>query len=97
MLTADLPPAVDGAMQACWHMVSVMLVWSAFVFWKGGKPAFHFSLLWLASALVFIYVGLSQSGLSGLIVNPQWTILGLTGAVVIWDNLSAEASRSNHA
>jgi len=43
----------------------------------------HFGLLWIASALVFMYVGLRQDGVYGLITNPQWTILGATGGIAL--------------
>jgi hypothetical protein len=35
--------------------------------WQTGV---HFAVLWLASAGVFVYVGIVQSGFGGLIVNP---------------------------
>ncbi len=53
-MRTELPPAASGAMYACWHIVSVFLLWSCFVFWRGGKSAFHFGLLWIASAIVFL-------------------------------------------
>lgn len=81
MLQAGLPAPGEGAMHAVWHIVTVLLFYSAYVFWRGGDVARHFAALWCAMALVFIYAGLYQSGLSGLIVNPQWTILGLTGGL----------------
>ncbi len=80
-LAAGLPAPAEGAMHASWHIVSVFLIWSAVVFWRGGDTARHFALLWLMAAVLFIYVGLRQSGPSGLMVNPQWTILGLTGMI----------------
>ena len=69
-LAAQLPPAASGAMHACWHIVSVLLVSSAFVFYCGGQTAFHFAILWLSFAAVFIYVGLYQGGWGGLLTNP---------------------------
>jgi len=86
MLESNLPLPSEGAMHACWHMVSCLLFWSIFVFWKGGNAAFHFGLIWLASAFVFLYVAITQSGFSGLILHPQWTILALTGALVLWNS-----------
>ena len=70
-------------MYATWHMVSAFLLWSALAFWRGGAVAVHFGVLWLISAAVFIYVGLWQDGLNGLVVNPQWTILSVTGGLVL--------------
>jgi len=83
MLAADLPPEAAGAMHACWHFVTAMFVWSAVVFWGGGKVAFHFGMLWIAFAVVFLYVGLTQDGVPGLVTNPQWTILGITGGIAV--------------
>jgi hypothetical protein len=80
-LAADLSAPTSGAMHACWHFVSVFLFLSAFVFIRGGETAFHFSILWILFAIVFIYVGLYQGGPGGLLVNPQWTILLTTGLI----------------
>jgi hypothetical protein len=44
-----------------------------------GKPP----LFRVISAAIFIYVGLWQDGLNGLIVNPQWTILTVTSVLVL--------------
>lgn len=82
MLATDLTAPAKGAMHACWHIVSFMLAWSVFVFWTSEKNvgiAKHFAIVWFAAAIVFIYVGLNQGGIQGLIVNPQWTILLVTG------------------
>jgi hypothetical protein len=83
MLAAGLPAPAEGAMHAVWHMVSAFLLWSALAFWRGGATAVHFAALWLISAVIFIYVGLWQDGLNGLVVNPQWTILTVTGALAL--------------
>lgn len=88
MLAAQLSAPAEGAMYAVWHIVTVVLFYSVYVFWRGGKVAVHFAMLWVAMALVFVYVGLTQSGVSGLLVNPQWTILGLTGFLA-WRSWSA--------
>lgn len=85
MLAAGLSLPAEAAMHACWHMVSCFLLWSVVVFFKGGKPVFHFGLFWLVSAIIFIYIGLTQAGFDGLVVNPQWTILGLTGVLAVWN------------
>ena len=83
MLAAGLSAPAEGAMHATWHMVSAFLLWSVFAFWMGGAVAVHFGVLWLISAAIFIYVGLWQEGLNGLLVNPQWTILSVTGVLVL--------------
>ena len=94
MLSVALPAPSEGAMHAVWHIVSVFLAWSVVVFFKGGEVARQFAWLWVASAAVFIYAGLYQSGVTGLVVNPQWTILGLTGAIVLFDAHSASAQKT---
>lgn len=82
-LAAGLSAPAEGAMHAVWHMVSALLLWSVVAFWRGGAVAVHFGALWLISAAIFIYVGLWQDGLNGLIVNPQWTILTVTGVLAL--------------
>ena len=96
MLKSNLPFEVEGAMHACWHIVSCILIWSTIVFWRGGKTAFHFGLIWLACAVLFIYLGLSELGLQGLIVLPQWTILGLAGLLTVFKNQSHNALSYNY-
>jgi hypothetical protein len=82
-LSANLPPAAEGAMHACWHMISFFLILSAFAFWFGEKTAFHFAISWVVFAIIFIYVGMYQAGLTGLLTNPQWTILLTTAAMAL--------------
>lgn len=79
MLDARIDPVAEGALHASWHMVAAFLLWSGFVFWKGGHVARHFAGLWIVSALIFIGVDLWQSGPAGLMQNPQWIILGPVG------------------
>ncbi|MEE9330265.1 MAG: hypothetical protein V3V30_09020 [Parvularculaceae bacterium] len=86
-LAADLPLIAEAAMHACWHIISALLLWSIFVFWRGGKMALDFGLFWIVAALVFIYVGLVQGGVDGLMLSPQWTILGGTGILVVLNQL----------
>ena len=60
LLAAELALPAKGAMHACWHIVSVFLIWSVVEFWMADRTVLHFGLLWIASALVFTYVGLRQ-------------------------------------
>lgn len=83
MLNAGLDPVAEGALHASWHIVAAFLLWSGAVFWRGGPATTHFAGLWVASALIFIGVDLWQSGLPGLLQNPQWMILGPVG-VLAW-------------
>jgi hypothetical protein len=82
MLGAGLPAPVEGGLHASWHMVSALLAWSAVVFWRAaGGAARHFAGLWIVSGVIFVVVGLTQSGPGGLLVNPQWVLLLPTGAL----------------
>ncbi|MGB0387023.1 MAG: hypothetical protein ACPGWR_19580 [Ardenticatenaceae bacterium] len=83
MLEAGLSVPVEGALHAAWHIISAFFLWSVFVFWRGGDTALHFGFLWLVSGAIFIYIGLTQYGLNGLIALPQWTILIVTGVVAM--------------
>ena len=83
MLSSQLPAVAEGALHASWHMVALFLAWSGVVFWNGGPTSRHFAGLWCAFALIFIAVNLWQAGPSGLLINPQWTILAFVG-VIAW-------------
>jgi len=75
----DLAPAIINTMQACWHIVSVVVVVSVPAFLVGGRAGLLFALVWLGAALAFVGVGLQDAGPGGLWITPQWTLLGLTG------------------
>lgn len=94
MLNAGLDPVAEGALHASWHIVAAVLFWSGVAFWIGGLAAKHFAGLWIASALIFICVDLWQSGLPGLIQNPQWIILGPVGILAWFSSESSAAQRS---
>lgn len=93
MLEADLPALVSGTLHACWHMVSLFLVVSAWVFWQGSAWARPVAWLWLGSAAIFVAVGIGQGGLAGLLVLPQWTLLGASGGTYLY----AEQARQRFA
>ncbi len=96
LLSADLPLPVLGAFQACWHMISVFLAYSACQFWRGGPIAVHMAFLWIAFAVIFIAVGVWQSGPTGLLVVPQWILLGPAAALVLTGHhLGASRSSGN--
>ncbi len=82
-LEAGLPAYAEGAIQSVWHGISAFLLWSAVEFWRGGEVARHFARLWLICAAIVVYVGLRQGGVSGLIVNPQWSLLAPAGALLL--------------
>ncbi len=84
MLEADLPAPVSGTLHACWHMVSLFLVVSAWAFWQGNAFARPVAWLWLGSAAIFVAVGIGQGGLAGLLDLPQWTLLGAGGGLYLY-------------
>ncbi|MEY8881548.1 hypothetical protein [Donghicola sp. XS_ASV15] len=84
MLTMDLPAPVLGTLHACWHMVSLFLVVSAWAFWRGGAMARPVAWLWMGSAAIFVAVGVWQDGLVGLLELPQWTLLGASGGLSLY-------------
>lgn len=83
MLAAGLAPAVAGTLHACWHVLSLILLYSTAMFWRADPAARHFAVIWLGGAVIFAAVGLWQQGVMGLIVLPQWTLLAATGIVVL--------------
>lgn len=83
LLAGDLPPSVSGAFHACWHMISVFLAYSAWRFWCGGQIAVHMAVLWVVFAVIFVVVGLWQLGPEGLLILPQWVLLGPAGVLVL--------------
>ncbi len=84
LLEAGFDPMAEGALHASWHIVAIFLAWSSVAFWKGGVAGRHFAGLWIASALAFICVDLWQAGLTGLLLNPQWTILAPVGLLAMY-------------
>lgn len=93
LLVSDISPMVVGTFHVCWHMISVFLVYSAWCFWHGGQVALHMALLWLVFAGIFIIVGLWQIGFSGLLVLPQWVLLGPAGGCILRDYYSNASRR----
>lgn len=84
LLGSAIPQPVSLLLYACWHLVTVTLVFSALaLIWSaraknrtsaGALPRFV-SWLWLLFGLVFVAVALVFSGPSGLLVLPQWALL----------------------
>ena len=81
MLEADLDPALRGTFHACWHFVSLFLLFSTYAFWRGRAGAGDLAALWIGFAVLFFGVGLWQGGVSGLMVLPQWILLGPAGVL----------------
>lgn len=82
VMEADLSPMVSGTIQACWHFISMFLVYSVWVFWTGRnlRPV---AFLWLGFAMSFIAIGLSFDGIAGLLIVPQWIFLGAAGGLAL--------------
>ncbi len=95
LLASNIPTASITVLYACWHMVTVLLAWSAFVFWKGGAAAFHFGLLWVASSLAFLWACVFVPTTIELFIAPQWVLLGPIGLFALWCNHKAIQLRSN--
>ncbi len=83
LLEADLDPALRGTFHACWHFISLFLLFSAYAFWRRRASTRDLAALWIGFAVVFFGVGLWQGGLSGLMVVPQWILLAPAG-VLAW-------------
>ncbi len=83
LLSSDLSPSVLGSFHACWHFVSVFLAYSAWRFWYDDQVAVHLAIIWIAFSVIFVAVGIWQLGLGGLLILPQWILLGPSGALVL--------------
>ncbi|MFD2178886.1 hypothetical protein [Veronia pacifica] len=82
-MDSDLNEVPKATLLACWHMVSVMLVFSSiFYLYVGWYSFLHLytgifalSLTHLAFSVVFIVVGWNFFGIRGLLKLPQWLLL----------------------
>ena len=95
LLASSLPKPISLLLYACWHLVTVALILSAIaLFWSSHNnraesnfalPAFIGSL-WVGFGfgVVFVLVALYFSGLNGLIVLPQWTLLIPIGGLTLF-------------
>jgi uncharacterized Tic20 family protein len=95
LLASSLEDEVKFTMYACWHLVSVILVLSAFALLATGvgmmalnsSPIAFISLSWLLFGLVFLTVTLGVAKPRRLFRFPQWIllipvgILGIAGIV----------------
>ena len=93
LLTSPLPEPISLLLYACWHLVTVALILSAIaLFWSSHNsraesnfalPAF-IGFLWVGFGVVFVLVAMYFSGLNGLIVLPQWTLLIPIGVLTLF-------------
>lgn len=91
LLDSSLPRPLALLLYACWHLVTVALCFSAWVFLRPPKPrtlqtravvAGAFGLMWLLFGLVFVVVALTIGGdVSALVTLPQWALLLPVGAL----------------
>lgn len=84
LLQSDIDPMVKGTFHACWHFVSIFLVFSAWNFFKETERAAYLARLWIGFAACFVAAGMAISGISGLLILPQWIFLGTAGTLVLF-------------
>ena len=93
LLNSSLPESIRFLLYACWHLVTVTLVFSAIsLFWSArydrvvsnlALPAF-IGIFWVAFGAVFVFVALYFLGVRALIILPQWTLLLPIGSFVLF-------------
>ena len=83
VMGTDLPLFVRGTMWAAWHICSGFLIYSTYIFWKGGEAARAFAWLYLLGGALFVVNGLRLEGLYGLITLPQWVLLLPAGVAAL--------------
>lgn len=79
LLQAEVDPMIKGTFHACWHFISIFLVFSVWRFFKGTAYAYHIAILWIGFSICFLVVGITTAGASGLLMLPQWIFLGSAG------------------
>ena len=95
MIASDLPDYVRTTFEAVWHFITLFLLVSAYVFWKGGETRPLVAVLWLIFAFVFFMVVLWRMGPFGLITLPHWLFIGLAGGAGLLAALRAAQTRPN--
>lgn len=92
LLAAQLEESPRLTLYAAWHMVSVLLGASALALGWAALPGRAvpaasavrlIAVLWVASGIVFLAVGLTQPGDGLLLKLPQWALL-LPVGVLAW-------------
>jgi hypothetical protein len=84
LLESELAPMVKGTFHACWHFVSIFLVFSVWSFFRKTPYASHLAMLWIGFSVCFVLAGLTDAGVRGLLVLPQWIFLGLAGLLMVF-------------
>ncbi|WP_299962341.1 hypothetical protein [uncultured Roseobacter sp.] len=77
---SDLPFEIQGALQACFHFVSLFLLYSSWSFARAAPGAAAIARLWIGFGLCFLAVGIAGGALWSV---PQWLLLLPTGVVAL--------------
>lgn len=101
-LKVAMPQELQLILYACWHLVSVMLLVSAWVLWSGVRQPADLQrrgrvqlvlAWWFAGTLAFWAIALQQAGWAGLWKMPQWTLF-LPVALLGYGWLRSTAARA---
>lgn len=91
LLESSLAEDVKLTLYACWHLVSVALVFSSVALLANGiglmvsdLTVAFISVLWLLFGIVFLAVALWVAQPRGLLRFPQWVLLLPVGALGLW-------------
>lgn len=104
LLQSSMPHELSLLLYVCWHLVSIILVFSSVIFFLAARTAFHIkyqytakllSLLWLSFGFAFIVIAMWDSGTSMLIKLPQWILFLPIGALGFWG--SSNTSFQDHS
>ena len=93
LLQSSLPQELSLLLYVCWHLVSIILVFSAIIFFLSARTASHIkyqytakllSLLWLSFGFAFIVIAMWHAGPSMLLKLPQWALFLPIGSLGFW-------------
>ena len=102
LLQSSLPQELSLLLYVCWHLVSVILFFSAIVFFVAARTEFHIkyqysakliSLLWLSFGFLFIVIAVWYSGAPMLLKLPQWVLFLPIGALGLWGSRDASFNK----
>ncbi|MGJ8616851.1 MAG: hypothetical protein ACSHWS_08395 [Sulfitobacter sp.] len=82
-LSNAAPLAAQGPVIATWYILGLVFIWSGWVFWQRANVTQTLGVLWCAGAVIFVIIALVEAGLAGLMVLPQWVLLGATGMLAV--------------
>jgi hypothetical protein len=90
LFNSVMPESVKLVLYACWHMVSVALILSAFALYRLARKSHEtmnvdlagfMGVFWILCGFVFVAIDLSFLGWAGLWELPQWILLIPIGAL----------------